>query len=208
MQGHPAVVVLAAGSGSRFGGTRHKLLQPLFESTVLERTVANALSSGLPVVVATTAALADTAMAAGVVPANVVILPDARASTGEALGMGYSIARGVIAASHASGWILLPGDMPLIRPATVRQVARELLEHPVVYAQHRGRRGHPVGFAGELYSELVHLRGDEGARRIAARYPAFGVEVDDPSVLLDIDTPADLERLNKSPMPRQAFDDA
>lgn len=37
------------------------------------------------------------------------------------------------------------------------------------------------------------LRGDEGARRLVARYPAIGVEVDDPGVLIDVDTEADLE---------------
>jgi molybdenum cofactor cytidylyltransferase len=49
-----------------------------------------------------------------------------------------------------------------------------------------------VGFAAELYSELAMLRGDEGARRIVARYPALGVDVDDPGVLVDLDTEADL----------------
>jgi len=49
-----------------------------------------------------------------------------------------------------------------------------------------------VGFAAELYSELMMLSGDEGARRIIARYPAIGVDVDDPGVLLDLDTEADL----------------
>ncbi|HNJ82567.1 MAG TPA: nucleotidyltransferase family protein, partial [Piscinibacter sp.] len=58
---------------------------------------------------------------------------------------------------------------------------------------HKGVRGHPVGFSAELYSELVTLRGDEGARRLVARYPAIGVEVDDPGVLIDVDTEADLE---------------
>jgi molybdenum cofactor cytidylyltransferase len=62
----------------------------------------------------------------------------------------------------------------------------------VAYAQYQGRRGHPVGFAAELYSELMMLSGDEGARRIIARYPAVGVDVDDPGVLLDLDTEADL----------------
>jgi molybdenum cofactor cytidylyltransferase len=52
-----------------------------------------------------------------------------------------------------------------------------------------------VGFGTELYSELVRLSGDEGARRLVARYPAHGVEVDDPGVLLDVDTVADLERV-------------
>jgi len=71
-------------------------------------------------------------------------------------------------------------------------VARLLDDHAVVYAQHRGKRGHPVGFAPELYSELLALSGDEGARRLVARYPAFGVELDDPGILVDIDTEEDL----------------
>lgn len=197
MRGVPAVIVLAAGSGSRFGGNRHKLMQPLLETTVLEETIANALASAMPVVVVTTEPLADTARSAGIDAARLVLLPSAGSPSSEPLGMGYSIAHGVSAASHASGWLVLPGDMPLIRPETLRQVARGLLEHPVVYAQHQGRRGHPVGFAGELYSELVTLSGDDGARRIAARYPAHGVEVEDAGVLLDIDTPVDLERLRR-----------
>ena len=52
-----------------------------------------------------------------------------------------------------------------------------------------------MGFAAELYSELVRLTGDEGARRLVARYPAFGLEVEDAGVLVDVDTQADLERL-------------
>jgi molybdenum cofactor cytidylyltransferase len=76
-------------------------------------------------------------------------------------------------------------------------VARSLDQHPVAYAQHRGRRGHPVGFAAELYSELTGLSGDEGARRIIARYPAFAVEIDDPGVLVDIDTEDDLDALRR-----------
>jgi molybdenum cofactor cytidylyltransferase len=60
------------------------------------------------------------------------------------------------------------------------------------------RRGHPVGFATELYSELVTLSGDEGARRLVARYPAYGLEVEDSGVLVDVDTTADLERLRSS----------
>jgi molybdenum cofactor cytidylyltransferase len=52
-----------------------------------------------------------------------------------------------------------------------------------------------VAFAAELYSELIQLRGDDGPRRLMARYPAFGQEVDDAAVLMDIDTPADLHAL-------------
>ena len=72
----------------------------------------------------------------------------------------------------------------------------EVLEHePIAYAQYHGRRGHPVGFSAELYSELAALEGDEGARRLLARYPAQAVELDDPGVLIDVDTAEDLQRL-------------
>lgn len=92
----------------------------------------------------------------------------------------------------ASGWLVLPGDMPLVQPGTLVAVAAALGQHPVVFAQHQGRRGHPVGFAAELFSELVKLSGDEGARRVMARYPSQGLELQDPGVLVDVDTEADL----------------
>ncbi len=188
MQSRPTVVVLAAGKGSRFKGSAHKLEQSLGDLSVLGSTLHNAIESHLPVVVVvTTPALA--AGASRIVAArDVVVVPQALA----ALGMGHSIAAGVAARADAPGWLLLPGDMPMVKPATLLAVAAALEQHPVAYAQYQGRRGHPVGFAAELYSELMMLSGDEGARRLIARYPAIGVDVDDPGVLLDLDTEADL----------------
>ncbi len=199
------VIVLAAGRGSRFAGSEHKLAQPFRAgSSVLAATLANALASRLDVVVVTTAALAPVARQC-VAARRVVVLPavsdgsDASGAAGAAaLGMGTSIASGVSASSTASGWLVLPGDMPLVRPETLQAVAARLAEHPVAYAQHKGRRGHPVGFAAELFTELVTLAGDEGARRLVARYPSSAVEVDDPGVLLDIDTADDLEQLRRA----------
>jgi molybdenum cofactor cytidylyltransferase len=192
MASRVAVVVLAAGSGVRFGGPAHKLEQTLGRSSVLGVTLRNAVASHLPVVVVTTDALAPIARRS-VASRDVVVLP----TEGAPVGMGHSIAAGVAARPDADGWLILPADMPLVKPATLRAVARPLDQHPVCYAQHRGRRGHPVGFAAELYSELIALAGDEGARRLVARYPALGVEVDDPGVLIDIDTADDLERVRE-----------
>jgi len=120
------------------------------------------------------------------------VLPEVGTPGQSELGMGHSIAVGVSARPQATGWLVLPADMPLVRPTTLQAVARQLAQHPVVYAQFKGRRGHPVGFSAELYSELVTLDGDEGARRLVARYPAHGLELNDPGVLLDVDTQDDL----------------
>lgn len=190
MRFRPSIIVLAAGRGSRFGGDRHKLAQDFGASSVLGTTLRNAVESQLPVLVVTTPALVPLA-ARQVAGRDILSISEEQA----AQGMGYSIACGVSERSGAPGWLVLPGDMPLVRSDTLLAVARALEHQAVAYAQHRGRRGHPVGFAAELYSELARLTGDDGARRVVLRYPAHGEEVDDPGVLQDIDTPKDLQAL-------------
>jgi molybdenum cofactor cytidylyltransferase len=190
MRFRPTIVVPAAGRGSRFGGPRHKLEQAFGGGTVLGATVRSAIASQLPVIVVTTAPLVPV-VGQLLATRDIVVL-----SAGEAArGMGYSIAAGVAERSGAPGWLVLPGDMPLVQPDSLLAVASALEQHPVAYAQHRGRRGHPAGFAAELYSELILLDGDEGARRLLARYPAHGVDLDDPGVLMDVDTPSDLQAM-------------
>ena len=197
METKAVVIVLAAGLGSRFGGPLHKLAQPLGSASVLGQTIAHAIESRLPVIVVTTDKLVAEA-ARWVARRDLVVLPEVGSAGGGSLGMGYSIAAGVAARPQAAGWLVLPGDMPLVLPSTLVAVAAALPQQPVVYAQYLGRRGHPVGCSAELYSELVQLRGDEGARRVSARYPSIGLELGDPGVLFDIDTAADLAALRAS----------
>lgn len=189
----PVVVVLAAGRGSRFRGEHHKLEQTINGVAMLGHVLRHALASLLPLVVVTTEAIAP--LARRTVASRDVLVLDGDMP----IGMGHSIAAGVAARPHASGWLVLPGDMPLVRPSTLLAVASALATHrTVVVAHHRGRRGHPVGFGAELYSELIALDGDDGARRLLARYPMHEVEVADPGVLVDVDTRADLEGLLRS----------
>jgi molybdenum cofactor cytidylyltransferase len=193
MRFRPTIIVPAAGSGSRFGGPRHKLELAFDGDSVLGATLRHAIQTQLPVVVVTTAALAP--LAGQHLAARDIIVLDARDA---ARGMGFTIASGVGERSGAPGWLVLPGDMPLVQSDSILAVATALEQHAVVYAQYRGRRGHPVGFDAELYSELIQLTGDDGARRVMARYPAHGQDVDDAGILCDVDTAADLEALRKA----------
>lgn len=194
MRQRPTIVVLAAGQGSRFAapssGPAHKLEQGLGASTVLGTTLAHVIGTGCPFVVVLTSRLVPLAQTLAA-RRDLVVVSDADA----ARGVGHSIAAGVAERPAADGWLVLPGDMPMVRESSILAVADALAEHPVAFTQYRGRRGHPVGFAAELYSELIALDGDEGARRIVARYPGFGVTVDDPGVLVDIDTRRDLDQV-------------
>ena len=191
----PTVIVLAAGLGSRFAGAGHKLEQLLPDEasgaavSVLSLTLRHVIESRLPLLVVTTAELAPLAYE-DAAARDVVVVPKAAPQRGR--GMGDSIAAGVTARADSPGWLLLPADMPRVQPSTLQAVARALEGHPVAFAQHQGRHGHPVAFSSELYSELTALTGDEGARRLVARYPSFAVEVDDPGVLIEIYTRDDL----------------
>src|SRR5689334_11544173 len=102
MPKQPTVIVLAAGRGSRFLGDSHKLEQPLGDSTVLGTTLRHALGSGLPVCVVTTEALQGMACRS-IAARDVVVIAPVGSEGGEPLGMGYSIAAGVIANSAADG---------------------------------------------------------------------------------------------------------
>ncbi len=184
----PTVIVLGAGRGSRFFGGGHKLERRLGEHTLFGSTLGQVLATGLPIKVVTTEPLLPIVLPQ-VARRDVLVLPDPESDP--RLGMGYSIATGVRSSLDAAGWLVLPADMPLVGPATILRLAQALPRHTLVYPQHQGRRGHPVGFSAELASELVRLTGDEGARRVVARYPGHALDVDDAGVLQDFDTEED-----------------
>lgn len=115
-------------------------------------------------------------------------------------GMGHSLSAGVRAImastpgpSPAQGVVLSLADMPFVQDATLMalQQALALRSDPVVPV-HGGRMGHPRGLPMRLLPALTALQGDEGARRALDWSAAHRVELDDPGVLRDIDTPADL----------------
>ena len=177
----PVVLVLASGRGERFvasGGSGNKLNALLAGRPVLERTLDAVRASGLP-----------------------WHLEDAGHE-----GMGDSIAAAVRATSDAGGWLVLPGDLPLVRPRTLQAVAAALAEHAVVLPHYRGQRGHPVGFAASCRDALLLLHGPQGAalvvRAQATVRPVAQLELEDPGVVMDIDTLQDLaqaERLLAAP---------
>ena len=93
-----------------------------------------------------------------------------------------------------SGCAYLPVDHPLLRPATVRVLVQTFLTLPtdLVVPVHRGRRGHPPILGAALFAELADPSLTGGARTVVHRHllDAELVDVDDPGVVADLDTPA------------------
>ena len=163
----PTVIVLASGRGTRFrasGGATHKLQALLAHKTVLQHTLDAVIASGLPW----------------------------HLEQGGLPGMGDSIAAAVQVTAQASGWLILPADLPLIRCQTLLSVAAALSDHAVAVPVYQGQRGHPVGFSSRCGADLQNLRGDQGAASVVRRYAAFELAVDDEGCVTDIDTLGDL----------------
>ncbi|WP_298213201.1 nucleotidyltransferase family protein [Acidovorax sp.] len=173
----PVVLVLASGRGERFaasGGAVHKLRALLAGQHVLEHTLTAVRASGLP-----------------------WHLEDAGHP-----GMGDSIAAAVRATTDAPGWLVLPGDLPLVQPDTLRTLADALASGcAVVVPEFDGERGHPVGFAAECLQDLQALTGEQGAASVVRKHAQQGrvlrVAVQDEGTVTDVDTVQDLEHAER-----------
>jgi molybdenum cofactor cytidylyltransferase len=166
--GLPTVLVLASGRGSRYlasGGSTHKLQAILCGKTVLQNTLDAVIASGLE-----------------------WHLEDAGHE-----GMGDSIASAVRATRSAPGWLILPGDLPLIRAPTLLQIAKAAISADVLVPTYAGRRGHPVRFSFKCGEELATLSGSKGAARVIGRFSSTDIAVEDVGCVTDVDTVADLE---------------
>jgi molybdenum cofactor cytidylyltransferase len=181
-------ILLAAGASTRFKA--NKLLHALPGGKPIAVVAAGNLRAALDRVVAVVRPgvpeLERALTGAGV---EVTVCPEAVS------GMGHSLAHAVAMTPGAGGWIVALADMPFIAPGSIRRVAAALRDGAdLAVPQYRGASGHPVGFAASYRDALAGLTGDAGARALLKRDHARirVVEVDDPGILRDIDTPADL----------------
>ena len=96
-------------------------------------------------------------------------------------------------------WSAVPADLVLIGDSFVHGYCVEPGQTIAALLRRRWPRVFNLGSGGSgPLSELATLTGDEGARRLIARYPAHGLEVDDPGVLVDVDTLADLASVRQA----------
>lgn len=99
--------------------------------------------------------------------------------------------------SKCEAALIFLADQPMVLPATVTHLIAKYqeLRPPAVIPTYGGQRGNPVLLDRSLFPKAMALEGDEGFRRILQGLPnVLCVEVDDPGVLIDIDTNEDLER--------------
>jgi CTP:molybdopterin cytidylyltransferase MocA len=182
-------VILAGGYSSRM--QRFKPLLPLNGSTVIENVIRNFRKAGIEEITVVAGHNAE-ALMQGVAGLGVRVVPNSK----YAEGMYSSVVAGIGALeAGVEGCLLIPADMPLVRPSTVTRVCNAFrsTNASVVYPVFQQRRGHPTLIASRLFSEIISGDGAGGLRALLAGHDTEAHEerVPDEGILIDLDIHAD-----------------
>ncbi len=187
-------ILLAAGKGSRFdpSGVQNKLLQTTSDGKTVALAAATTMLGVLPLIAAVVRDADDAlAIALEKLGCKLVICPEADQ------GMATSLVSALSQYQDAGGWIIALGDMPRVQASTIAALAAQLSKGADIVAPfYQGERGNPIGFSSRHLAELLLLRGDQGARALLKIHPVTRLDVDDPGIHYDVDTPADLATPN------------
>ena len=189
-QSRIAAIVLAAGGAARMGSP--KPLTELDGRTLLSWVLGAIPRSAVGETIVVLGAWADE-IRAGVDLTGCTVVENPE----PAAGMSSSLRRGVAAVSATTeAFFVVLGDAPLVRPTTYHELiaARLRARVRIVVPLYAGLRGHPVLFDRSLSSEVDRITGDRGARALVLEHASETLEVplEDPGVLIDLDTPGDL----------------
>jgi molybdenum cofactor cytidylyltransferase len=194
-------IIPAAGRSTRMG--RPKLALPLGGRTVLEHVIAALRLGGAEHVIVVVgphvSELTPLVQNAG---ANPCLLaeptPDMRATVEQ--GLRWIEER--FQPRPDDRWLLAPADHPVINADVVRQLLSRFGEgsSSIIVPVHNDRRGHPTLFAWKHVPGIRTLPADQGINAYLREHSAETLElaVDDPGVLIDLDTPEDYDRLIRS----------
>ena len=190
--GNYAAVILAAGFSSRM-----KEFKPLLETggmTLADRLISTFSACEIEALLVT--GWRGDELSAGIRNRNVTIVPNPDYEQ----GMLTSVQAGVRSlSSRHEAFFLIPVDIPLIRPATVRRLINCYADNPgrIIYPVFNSRRGHPPLIPASLAPEITGWQDDSGLNTILAGHRDLDVEVPiaDETVLMDADNREGFDRL-------------
>ena len=188
-----AAIVLAAGSSRRMGQPKQLLM--LNGKTLLEHTLGNVREAGIGEIVLVLGANAEE-IGSRILTDGLKVVVNA----GHEAGMGTSLRTGLAAVSpEMEAALIVLADQPFVRPRTLRAIveSRRSTGAQITIPLYNGFRGNPVLLDRSVFPEVMSLSGDVGCRAIFGTHVEgiHKLPVDDMGVLIDIDSPEDLQHL-------------
>lgn len=194
-------LVLAAGASRRMGRPKQLLLYR--GRSLLRHAAETAAASRCRPVTVVLGAYAENLrreLSDPLLPRAVQIVEN----TGWTEGLGSSIAVGVRALVAAEegveALVIMLCDQPLISAQFIDKLVEtyERTGKPIVASEYKGTAGVPALFDVALFTELMALGGDRGAKQVIAKHLGDVTHVPFPEGAIDIDTPQEYERLQST----------
>jgi 4-nitrophenyl phosphatase len=197
-----ATIILAAGESSRFGQSKQLLDWDGVSLVAHSADVALGAELG-PVIVVLGCEASAVRETLGTRPVQTAM------NWRWQEGLSTSVQTGLAALPpQVDAAILMQCDQPLVTVGLLRSLAARFAgsEAAIVHPIHAGQRGTPTLFARRVFADLASVSGDVGGRVVIANHPdeIATVEVADPDILSDIDTPADYVRLTQKALAADA----
>lgn len=194
-----AALVLAAGQSRRMG--TNKLLVDLDGVPLIARMVDAVLASAASPVLVVTGHQSE-ALRAALAGRDVTFV----ANPDYAQGLSTSLRAGIAALSDdVEGAVVCLGDMPAVGTEVIAALIagfEPAAGAEIIAPGHAGERGNPVLWGRRFFPALENLSGDRGGKPLFEAHPGACriIAVDEPGVLLDIDTPEALTRYRRGTM--------
>ncbi len=190
-------IILAAGTSSRMGQGRNKLLLPLRAKPVLAHVVEAVLGSrARPIILVLGHQSSE--VQAQIQPylaeqsIQLVENPDFALGQSTSMQVGLRALLALPAADQPASILFLLGDQPMITSQMLDALSALHVQSNkrIVLPLYNGKRGNPVSFALDLAPALLQVSGDEGGRSLLKRYPEeiATLEMGTEGANIDVDT--------------------
>lgn len=189
-----AVIIIAAGESKRLGTP--KQLLPYQGETLLNRLIANLKqATNFPVFLILGASAEKIIQEIGATDFSITINENWREGMASSIRLGIQVAQKNI--PDLEGILMVVCDQPFIAAHNI-QALIQLQQHtglPIAACYYANNLGTPALFHKSIFSDLLELRGDVGAKNIILQRGAEVAKLHFEEGLVDIDTPEDYQQL-------------
>ncbi|MFN3782805.1 MAG: NTP transferase domain-containing protein [Spirosomataceae bacterium] len=185
-----SIVLLAAGASSRMGTP--KQLLPIGSKNMIQTLIDEALkTSCYPITVVLGANKAKIVPALVDMPINLV--DNANWESGMASSIKMGLIGSYMIEKNIDSILFLTSDMPYVTSGYIQEIIRkaEETEALIIASKYGGTVGIPALFKREIFTDLLELTGEEGARKLIQQNKEKLALVDFPNGAFDLDTPED-----------------
>ncbi len=188
------LIILSAGPSSRLGWPKQKILYK--GKTLLQRSVETAINSGCKPVIVILGAYAKE-IQPDIEKEDIIIIPSMEWQEGMASSIRAGIAMLQKTASHISDVIFMVSDQPFADTALLTNLInqKETTGKEIIACSYNNTLGVPVLFNKKFFSELLLLKGQEGAKKLLIKHKESVAAIPFEQGNIDIDTIEDYEAL-------------